>query len=757
MRGSGVTRGGWAAWRHGLVGLGLALLAGGVHADEVPSFAEVKAAYRPSDLPVLDRQGRPLATLRVDERARRLGWVALEDMSPALLSALVHSEDRRFWEHSGVDWSALARSAWRNLFNQRTQGGSTLTMQLAGLLDQELARPRGGRSVGQKLGQMGTAQVIDARWRKADVLEAYLNLVPLRGELVGVNAATQTLFGKHVSGLDAQEAAVLAALVRAPNASAERVATRACELLGSLAGATVATQRGTSASSPVKPPLDLGEQRCRGLPTLTANALARKGVPALGEQLAPHAARLAWRQAQATPTTTPPAALRTTLDADVQRLALSALREQLTALRQREVDDGAVVVLDNTSGAVLAWVGSIGQGAGAPAVDAVQARRQPGSTLKPFVYGLAFERHLLTPASLLHDEPTQLGTGGAGLYLPQNYNKRYQGWVSARVALASSLNIPAVRVGAMLGPEAMFERFNRLGLALSHTAGFHGHALALGTAEVTLADLTNAYRTLANHGRWAPWQLLAPPAARRAPAPYTVMPAAVAWLVADILADNTARALTFGFDSPLVTRGWAAVKTGTSKDMRDNWCIGFTDRYTVGVWVGNANGAPMRHVSGVTGAAPVWRTLVQALHARTPSRAPRSPAGVVTWPLPVAGGEVQPTALLAGTEPRHHLPNAQVKASAHREAFGIRSPVDGSVFALDPDIPPRVQRILLEGAAGEWWLDGKRLGRSTPAGWPWAPWPGHHVLELRDESGQRVLAQVRFEVRGAVVRATARR
>jgi penicillin-binding protein 1C len=123
----------------------------------------------------------------------------------------------------------------------------------------------------------------------------------------------------------------------------------------------------------------------------------------------------------------------------------------------------------------------------------------------------------------------------------------------------------------------------------------------------------------------------------------------------------------------------------------------------------------------------------------------------------VAGGEVQPTALLAGTEPRHHLPNAQVKASAQREAFGIRNPVDGSVFALDPDIPPRVQRIVLEGAAGEWWLDGKRLGRSTPAGWPWAPWPGHHVLELRDDLGQHVLAQVRFEVRGAVVRASTRR
>jgi penicillin-binding protein 1C len=750
--------------RRGLVGACLVGAAAASWAQDLPSFTEVKTTYRPSDLPVLDRQGRALGTLRVNERVRRLAWVALEDMSPALLAALVHSEDRRFWEHSGVDWSALARSAWRNLFNQRTQGGSTLTMQLAGLLNDDLARPRGGRSVSQKLSQIDTARALETRWRKADVLEAYLNLVPLRGELVGVNAATQTLFGKHVSGLDAQEAAVLAALVRAPNASSERVATRACELLGSLAAASAHAASAGMRTAPIPPPLDLGSARCRGLPTLTANALARKGMPPLGEQLAPHASRWVWRHLPSATADAAPATLSTTLDADVQRLALAALREQLTELRQREVDDGAAIVLDNASGAVLAWVGSIGQGAGAPAVDAVQARRQPGSTLKPFVYGLAFERHLLTPSSLLHDEPTQLGTGGAGLYLPQNYNKRYQGWVSARVALASSLNIPAVRVGAMLGPEALFERFNRLGLALSQTAGFHGHALALGTSEVTLADLTNAYRSLANAGRWSPWQLIRPASPRRPDPPRQVMPAAVAWLIADVLADNTARALTFGFDSPLVTRGWAAVKTGTSKDMRDNWCIGFTDRYTVGVWVGNANGSPMRHVSGVTGAAPVWRTLVQALHARTTSRPPKPPAGVVFSPMPVAGGDTQAVPFLAGTAPLHALPNAQVrpstahaKGSGHHVEFGIRSPVDGSIFALDPDIPAKVQHIVLEGAAGEWWLDGKRLGRSTPTGWPWTPWPGHHALELRDDTGQRVLAQVRFEVRGAVVRANATR
>ena len=184
------------------VGIVFSLAACAAAAQALPTFAEVKAAHRPSDITLLDRHGVAVQTMRVDKAVRRLPWVPLADMSPALLQAIVLSEDRRFYEHSGVDWSAVARSAWGNVWNQKTRGASTLTMQLAGLIDDGLARPAAGRSVVQKIGQALTATQLDARWKKSEVLEAYLNSVPFRGEIVGIDALAQTLFGKHPSGLD---------------------------------------------------------------------------------------------------------------------------------------------------------------------------------------------------------------------------------------------------------------------------------------------------------------------------------------------------------------------------------------------------------------------------------------------------------------------------------------------------------------------------------------------------------------------------
>ena len=504
----------------------LLLAAAAAAAQALPSFAQVRAAHRPSDIGFVDRHGEPLQTLRVDPQVRRLAWVPLEDMSPALLQAVVESEDRRFWEHSGVDWSAVAASAFGNLFDRRTRGASTLTMQLAGLLDEGLARPAGGRSVAQKIGQVDVAAQLEARWSKSQILEAYLNSVPLRGERVGIGALAQTLFGKWPSGLDVHEAAIAAVLIRAPNAGVEAVARRACALLA---------QRG---------------QGCEGVTALVSNALARRGGMPLGPQIAPHFARRVL-------VADGPPVQRTTLDAGLQRLAVAALRRQIAELQGRNVDDGAVVVLDNASGEVLAWVGSSGSYSDAAQVDGVLARRQPGSTLKPFVYGLAFEKRLLTPATLLDDRPTQIATA-TGLYAPRNYDGGFKGRVSARTALASSLNIPAVQVGELLGPDALFDRFNAFGLALSHSAGWHGQALALGSADVTLLALANAYRTLANGGRFR--EVVLRPGTQPPPARVVADPAAT-WLVTHVLADNAARAATFGLDSALATRGFAAVKT----------------------------------------------------------------------------------------------------------------------------------------------------------------------------------------------------
>jgi penicillin-binding protein 1C len=693
------------------------LLFAAATAQALPSFGDVKAAWKPSDVTLLARDGTPLQTLRVDKSARRLAWVPLQEISPALLQAIVLSEDRRFYEHSGVDWGAVAKSAWANVWNTRTRGASTLTMQLAGLLDDDLARPVGGRSVGQKLGQAVTATRLDARWKKSEILEAYLNRVAFRGEVVGIDALSQTLFGKHPGGLDVDESAIAAALLRGPNATPAVVAQRACGVL------------------------QLQKIDCKGVTALAQTALLRQGGMPLGEQLAPHFARQVVTGDAATQASTQ----RTTLDARLQRFAVGTLRRQLAELSGRNVEDGAIVVLDNASGEVRAWVGSSGSYSDAAQVDGVLARRQPGSTLKPFVYALAFERRLITPASLLDDSPAQLATTN-GLYLPQNYDHAFKGWVSARTALGASLNVPAVRVGAMLGPDALVERLNALGLALPETGGFYGHSLALGSADVSLLALTNAYRTLANGG------LFSPPALRGATgAPKRVQGAAASWLVTDILADNAARARTFGLDSSLVTKGFAAVKTGTSKDMRDNWCVGFTDRYTVGVWVGNASGEAMHDVSGVSGAAPVWQALVRQLHDGAPSKRPAVPAGVVTMPIRFDDQREAPRdeVFVAGTEQARWRASAQVRGT---QRFGIVSPRDGSIFAIDPDMPPAAQRIVLEGEGGTWWMDGKALGQGDRL--HWAPWPGRHELKLTARDGA-LLQAVRFEVRGADVRSRA--
>jgi len=687
-------------------------------ARALPTFGEVRAAHRPSDVVLTDRHGVPIQTLRVDRQVRRLAWVPLGEMSPALLQAIVLSEDRRFYEHSGVDWGAVAKSAWGNLWNNRTRGASTITMQLAGLIDAGLARPGGGRSVTQKISQAMTAAELEARWKKSEILEAYLNSVGFRGEIVGIDALAGTLFGKHASGLDAQEAAIAAALVRAPNAQGDAVAQRACGVL------------------------QLQALPCVGVTALAATALARKGGMPLGEQLAPHVARQVVR-----PDGAP--VQRSTLDAGLQRTAIAALRRQLGELHGRNVEDGAIVVLDNASGEVLAWVGSSGDLSGAAQVDGVLARRQPGSTLKPFVYALAFERRLITPASLIDDSPAQIATQN-GLYLPQNYDHEFKGWVSARTALGASLNVPAVRVGAMLGADALAARLNAFGLGLTQPGGYYGNALALGSADVTLLGLTNAYRALANGGAYAPVVLRADAGAGPgAVATTRVADPAAVYLVTDILADNNARARTFGLTSLLATRGYAAVKTGTSKDMRDNWCIGYTDRYTVGVWVGNASGEAMHSVSGVSGAAPVWQALVRALHADAPSKAPRMPAGVVDAAVQfdAALEPARREVFIAGTEQARLRASAQVAASEH---YGIESPRDGSMFAIDPDIPPAVQRLTFEGEPGVWMLDGKRIGAGRRI--TWAPWPGRHELTLVGARGV-ALQTVRFEVRGAGVKA----
>jgi penicillin-binding protein 1C len=700
-----------------------------VHAATTPpSFATVQAAYTSSEALLLDRHGDPLSELRVDAKVRRLDWVPLADVSPAMAATLIAAEDKRFYEHAGVDWAGLAGAAWdsmwRTVDGRRPRGGSTIAMQLASLLDPALAPGGGTRTLGQKWDQAQAALALERAWSKAQILEAYLNLASYRGELTGLSAAAHGLFGKAPSGIDAREAAILVALLRNPNAPPAAVAQRACAV-AALASQAIA---------------------CEEVRATTMVTLAGPYRMALRWNDAPHvAAKLLKRAGER---------VASTLDADLQRFASATLRDHLAELAERGVGDGALVVLDNASGDILAYVGSAGPLSSAPQVDGVTALRQPGSTLKPFLYALALDSKLLTAASLVDDSPVAIATA-RGMYVPQNYDRDFHGLVSVRTALASSLNVPAVRTLELVGLERFQDALQSLGLdTLTRDDEFYGAALALGDADVTLLSLTNAYRALANGGVAGP--------ARFVPGPHTatddaqsrrVFGTGASYIIADILSDRGARALSFGLENPLATRVWSATKTGTSKDMRDNWCFGFTSRYTIGVWVGNFSGAPMRDVSGVTGAAPIWRDLVHRLHATEPSTPPAAMPGIMRFTV-AFDPAVEPERkewFLRGTE-MAVIESTGGAGRASAVSPRIRYPAADTIIALDPDIPTAAQRVVFEAApaAGglRWRLDGTPLANADSRGRAdWTPATGKHILALVDLDG-RTLAMVAFEVRG---------
>ncbi|MBT5415327.1 MAG: penicillin-binding protein 1C, partial [Rhodospirillaceae bacterium] len=434
--------------------------------------------------------------------------------------------------------------------------------------------------------------------------------------------------------------------------------------------------------------------------------------------------------------------LRTTLDADLQAFVSAVLARRLSGLADRNLRDGAVVVADNATGEILAYVGSGGPASRSPRVDGAAAHRQAGSTLKPFLYGLAVEKTYLTAASLLDDAPINLETV-TGLYIPQNYDRDFKGLVSLRTALGNSLNIPAVRTLVLTGVEPFRLSLNAFGYdSIRRDGEYYGYALALGSAEVSLLEQVNAYRALARGGMWSPLRLRADDA--EGPERRIMAPGA-AHIVADILSDRGARGLTFGLANVLSTPYWSAAKTGTSKAMRDNWCIGFSDRYTVGVWVGNFEGDSMHGVSGITGAGPIWRDVMDRLHEDRPSRPPAPPPGLLrqTVAFDPAVEPARAEWFLSGTEIE-----TVALAPAAQAVPQILSPANGMIIALDPDIPPERQRvaILTRGAeASVLVLDGLPLNTAGSARW-WVPQPGYHTLSMRDSAGREV-DSVRFTVR----------
>ena len=476
-------------------------------------------------------------------------------------------------------------------------------MQLA-----RLVRPHRRTFLG-KLDEAALALRIEASLSKHEILEQYVNRAPFGAGVRGVDAASRFWFDKEPAELSLAEAATLAAIPRGPAVYAldrhpERVVRRRDRILDRMVEAGWASR-------------DAAE-RAKHEPLVARAGKGSFGAPHLVAALAEGATELWPRELGDGPRAAGAERVETTIAADLQREIELAARQQMASLAGRHASGAAVVVLDNDTGEILAYVGSPdfddrrgGQN------DGVRAPRQPGSTLKPFVYGLAMERLGWTAATVLPDVPLRVSVED-GVYVPMNYDERFHGPVRLREALGGSLNVPAVWATEQLGVPEVLGRLRALGLGLTRADDWYGPGIALGDGEVTLLDLANAYATLARGGRWRPVKAVrgvARAAGRAEPRPpeqRRVMPEAVAEQLADVLADPRARVAAFGADSPLDLPFEVAAKTGTSKGLRDNWTVGFTREVTVAVWVGNFDGSAMRGTSGISGAAPLFHAAMEA-------------------------------------------------------------------------------------------------------------------------------------------------
>ena len=682
----------------------------------LPTYEEVRHSYVKSDSLLLDRQGEVLYELRTDKVRRRLDWTSIKNISPVLKVAVVKAEDKRFYEHPGFDYKSMGAAVVKGLTSESLRGASTITMQLASFLDKELQAKKERRSIWQKRKQVIEAWEIEKGWSKQEILEAYLNLVTFRGELQGIAAASRGLFGKDPHGLDQSESLILASLIRSPNASSSELIKRVSHLNKMM-------------------DWKIGEEeihfKVRQI-FLGPNLLRPR------KDLGPHVARqlLKGKPHGAT--------VISTLDSPTQRFALDRLVHHLLPLRMQNVKDGAVLVVENQTGNVLVYVSYSGEPLSSRFVDGVQARRQAGSTLKPFLYGLAFDQRILTPASLLDDSPLDIAVL-SGIYQPRNYDSQFKGLVTTRMALGSSLNVPAVKTLSMVGIEPFLNRLRQLGMkGLNESGDFYGPSLALGSADVSLWDLTNAYRTLANEGMWSELHLISEE--NRPSQKKQIFSKEATFLISDILSDREARSITFGLENPLSTRFWTAVKTGTSKDMRDNWCIGYSRKYTVGVWTGNFSGEPMWNVSGITGAAPVWIEVINFLHRNDPSIKrdvlPTLVRKEIEFPQGIMVSREE--WFIRGTEP--NTKNPKMGQFNPRIVY----PPSGTVIAIDPDIPLELQKVFFVSQTSEndirWILNGvpvEMVGKTIP----WTPKAGKYFLALADEN-EKILDYIYFEVRG---------
>lgn len=739
-------------WKRPLVILVLALLA--FFLPPLPQqYRDLKAD---SSLILTDRHGTPLRR-QMSDREGVNSWVSLNSMGSTLRAAVIRAEDKRFYYHPGIDPVAVTRSLWLNLQERKVvSGASTITQQLL----RTLGSPK-ERTLTRKLVDTYWALRLECRYSKDEILEAYLNRVAFGPNVYGVGEASRYYFDKPPESLSVAECAALAVTIRSP-ITLDPFTAEGKEELRHWTAPLISNLR--------KDQLISAEAAER------AQAQPLELSPEPPPFLAPHFCDLLLSAPVAGRGT-----VATSIDLELQHTVEGLVRSHLALLRDHNVGNAAVVVAEVDSGEILAMVGSgsyhrrqDGQH------NAAVALRQPGSTLKPFTYALLLES--VGQAGFILPDLNLYQNADKESFVPKNYDKHFHGPVSIRTSLACSYNVPAVRALERVGPENLLLLLRRLGFSdLTEPPEHYGLGLTLGDGSTSLMQLVGAYRTLARGGLYTPLRFLSD---ESRPEDARVLDARCAYLITDVLSDKNARIPSFGTPNALEFPFPVAVKTGTSKGYRDNWTVGYTPKYVVGVWVGNSDGQPMRDVSGITGAGPLFRDVVLSLGDEGPFPSPPlledlkicALSGLTTGadcPNQVTEMKLKESRIEAcdvcrkeegGSRIVFDLPplyhqwaterGLPLSSSVENQGDGLRFvfPLADDVFITDPDLPPENQRVKLRAVGGSgpylWSVDGQRLDRTAePSRW-WQLSPGDHVVEIEDSAGER--KELRLTVVGKI-------
>jgi len=651
---------------------------------------------------IVDRNGKLLRAYAMADGRWRLPVDAKTSVDPGYLKLLLAYEDRRFWSHSGVDPLALGRAALQlGTRGHIVSGGSTITMQLARLME-----PRHERSVYAKLRQMVRAVELERQLSKDEILDLYLALAPFGGNLEGIRAASIAYFGKEPKRLSLAEAALLVALPQSP----ER---RRLDRYPQAAHAARDRVLARMVEDGVVSKEDAAQARAVAVPRL------RKPMPIL----APHSSDAAMATVKDTPL------IKLTLDSSLQKTLEALARDR--AVAQGPNISVAIIAVDNESGDVLARVGSSDyfDERRAGQVDMTRAVRSPGSTLKPFIYGLAFEDGFVHPESLIDDRPIRFGS-----YAPENFDMTFQGTVPVRKALQLSLNVPAIALLDRVGSSRLSSRLKQAGgnLVLPKDEA-PGLAMGLGGVGITLQDLAQLYAGLARLGAARPLReiMLAQEKDNADREPLRLMDQAAAWQVGNVL-----------LGTPPPENGVhnkIAFKTGTSYGYRDAWSVGFDGRVTIGVWVGRPDGAPVPGLVGRSAAAPILFDAF-ARTGKIPAALPRAPKGALIasnakLPLPLRRFRAVGELIQTGSDqmPRIQFPLNGSRIDVDRSGGGQAAPmpvkVAGGVLPLT---------IMLNGTSvGE--IDSRRQRLVDPPG------PGFARLTVIDATGAADTVVIRVQ------------